>query len=667
MADVFISYARSDKARVAPLVAAIEAKGWSVWWDPDIAPGQEFDRLIASELEIAAAVLVVWTPKSVDSRWVRGEAREGAERGILVPVRFERAHLPIDVRAFHTTDLDDTKIDAQSPQVQEVLRALGTVIARRHAADSPTANHRSAPPTPVDHSARSRWTTRRIARYAIPAVLLLSGLAYFWWGRQTEGTIEQARAPQTIAVLPFDNLSGDASYDYLGEGLSEELLHRLAGVPGLQVSARTSSAHFGGKHGDTIQAIGKALGVAYVVEGSVRKSGDALRVTAQLIDSGTGFHVWSRTFDRTFADVLAIQEEISLAILAGLDVPIIQKSRAAVMSHATSSPQALDLYLQARKLDQRWEAATNERAIAYYERAIALDPGFAAAHLRLADAIASRGQAAPEKVRESDDAVIEQHIRKAIELDPYSADAHAFLARWLLIRFDMEGMKREIRAAEDLNPNSELALYHLAQLYGFVGWPPEKAIDYAEQWVRIDPLNPWAACNVALAQQYAFRFGDALRTMDGVIKRDPDFWVAHFVRTWQLLELGRNEDALVSARKAFELHPSDETRGDLAVIHARKGDTERARELLSENRHLGGTKFDPPYEARVALALGDLESAMSAVERSYAQGDVFIFDVLLSPDMVPLHGRPEFQQIVKRLGLERRVAYTAEHARNRRK
>src|SRR5512134_1090361 len=121
MADVFVSYARADKARVAPLVAAIEAEGWSVWWDPAIVPGQEFDHQIAAELKAAVAVLVVWTPKSVDSRWVRGEAREAADRGILVPVRFDRASLPIDVRALHTTDLDDSGLDARSPHVQEVL------------------------------------------------------------------------------------------------------------------------------------------------------------------------------------------------------------------------------------------------------------------------------------------------------------------------------------------------------------------------------------------------------------------------------------------------------------------------------------------------------------------------------------------------------------------
>ena len=131
MADVFVSYARTDKALVAPLVAAIEAKGWTVWWDPAIAPGQEFDDQISAELAIARAVLVVWTPTSVTSRWVRGEAREAADRGVLVPVRFDGARLPIDVRAIHTTDLDGWGENPASPQCQYLLRALGAMITRQ--------------------------------------------------------------------------------------------------------------------------------------------------------------------------------------------------------------------------------------------------------------------------------------------------------------------------------------------------------------------------------------------------------------------------------------------------------------------------------------------------------------------------------------------------------
>src|SRR5512142_1943632 len=155
MADVFVSYARSDKSRVAPLVAAIEAKGWSVWWDPEITPGQEFDDQIEAEIDAAKAVLVVWTPVSVASRWVRGEAREAAERGILVPVRFEQARLPMDVRAIHTTDLDDWREDPASPMVQDCLRALNAMIAR--SLSTQPAKLAGAPVAPSDQKPSPRY------------------------------------------------------------------------------------------------------------------------------------------------------------------------------------------------------------------------------------------------------------------------------------------------------------------------------------------------------------------------------------------------------------------------------------------------------------------------------------------------------------------------------
>ena len=145
MADVFVSYARTDKERVAPIVAAIEAKGWSVWWDPEISAGQLFDDQIEAAMNAAKCVLVVWTPTSVASRWVRGEAREAADRGILVPVRFEEARLPMDVRALHTTDLDDWGNDPATPPFQEVLRSLGAMIARAGATQALKSAPGSAP------------------------------------------------------------------------------------------------------------------------------------------------------------------------------------------------------------------------------------------------------------------------------------------------------------------------------------------------------------------------------------------------------------------------------------------------------------------------------------------------------------------------------------------
>src|SRR4249919_3023300 len=155
MADVFVSYCRRDRPRVAPLVTAIESMGWSVWWDPEIVPGQEFDRMIHAELASASAVLAVWTKDSVESHWVRGEARDGADRDILVPVRLDDATLPIDLRAFHTIDFSgDPDGDPRNPQVQDMLHALGAVIARDSSATSGSRVPGSAPPVSAIGPAR---------------------------------------------------------------------------------------------------------------------------------------------------------------------------------------------------------------------------------------------------------------------------------------------------------------------------------------------------------------------------------------------------------------------------------------------------------------------------------------------------------------------------------
>src|SRR5512133_131066 len=252
MADVFVSYARSDKSRVAPLVAAIEAKGWSVWWDPEITPGQEFDDQIDAEIDAAKAVLVVWSPVSVASRWVRGEAREAAERGILVPVRFEQARLPMDVRAIHTTDLDDWHEDPSSPAAQEFLGALGKTIARTQAARSAKAGAAAAAASPAAATS---------ARF-------------------------------TICVLPFANMSGDPEQEYFSDGITEDVITDLSKISALAVISRNSAFMYKDKHVD-IPKVARELKVTHVVEGSVRKAGGRVRISAQLVDGATNNHLWA--------------------------------------------------------------------------------------------------------------------------------------------------------------------------------------------------------------------------------------------------------------------------------------------------------------------------------------------------------------------------------------
>ena len=226
MADIFVSYARSDKARVAPLVAAIEAQGWSVWWDPEIDAGQQFDDQIEEELKAAKAVLVVWTPSSVASRWVRGEAREAADLATLVPARFDGARLPMDVRAIHTTDMDGWGENANGPQFQSLLRALSTMIAR-HGGPGAAGTGSSAP---------------------------------------------AASARIGICVLPFVNMSGDPEQEYFSDGITEDIITDLSKVSALAVVSRNSAFMYKGKLVD-VPKVARELKVQHVLEGSVRKSG----------------------------------------------------------------------------------------------------------------------------------------------------------------------------------------------------------------------------------------------------------------------------------------------------------------------------------------------------------------------------------------------------------
>ena len=315
MADVFVSYARSDKARVAPLVAAIEAQGWSVWWDPEIDAGQQFDDQIEAELKAAKAVVVVWTPTSVASRWVRGEAREAADRGTLVPVRFDGANLPMDVRAIHTTDLDHWGEDAQSPPFQALLRALSAMIVRQGGSNASTATHGSA-------------------RSAAPAAASRIG----------------------ICVLPFANMSGDAEQEYFSDGISEDIITDLNKVSALFVVARNTAFTFKGKSLDVAQ-VARQLKVSHVLEGSVRKAGGRVRITAQLIEGDSGGQIWAERYDRDLNDIFALQDEISEAIVKALRLKLLPEEKQAIEQRGTDNVDAYNLYLMARQ-----NYATGDRA-----------------------------------------------------------------------------------------------------------------------------------------------------------------------------------------------------------------------------------------------------------------------------------------------------------------
>ncbi len=521
MADVFISYARIDKERVAPLVAAIEAKGWSVWWDPEIAAGQQFDDQIEAEINAARAVLVVWTPTSVASRWVRGEAREAADRGILVPVRFEDARLPMDVRALHTTDLDSWGEDPESPPFQEILRALGSMIARAGASQAAKSAPGSAPSAAASSPARV-----------------------------------------SICVLPFANMSGDAEQEYFSDGISEDIITDLSKVSALAVVSRNTAFTFKGKNVDVSQ-IAKQLKVSYVLEGSVRKAGGRVRITAQLIEASKDNHIWAERYDRDLSDIFALQDEISEAIVKALKLKLLPEEKKAIEQRGTTNLEAYNLYLMARQFSVTGNYGNARRCdaiIRLCRSATEIDPDYATAWALMAVAQAALkfyfngpgdgGLAAAER---------------ALSLDDNLAEAHAAKARVLTSDGTYQEALVEIETALRLDPESFEVNTAAARLY-FTQRRHADAIRYYEKAAALMETD---FSSVAMLMTCYNVIGDkegtqraAQRTLaraEKITTQEPDNGMALGYVVNSLCFLGNAERAKEFAKRAMLLDPDNLT------------------------------------------------------------------------------------------------------------
>ena len=517
MADVFISYARTDKARVAPLVAAIEARGWSVWWDPEIAPGQEFDDQIDAALEAAKAVLVVWTPVSVASRWVRGEAREAAERGKLVPVRLDDARLPIDVRAIHTTDLDGWGDDPGSAPAQECLRALAAMI-ERNGASSGVANSPGAPAA-------------------------------------------AARTPRVgIAVLPFVNMSGDPEQEYFSDGITEDIITDLSKVSALSVISRNSVFVYKGKPVD-VTRVARELKVSHVLEGSVRKAGGRVRISAQLIDGVGNNHVWAERYDRDSSDIFALQDEISEAIVKALKLRLLPEEKKAIERRGTENPEAHNLYLMARQsyiTGQEGDVRAAEAIVRLCKRATEIDPGYAQAWALMA--IGYR------KLREAESGHPDGGMaaaERALALDGDSAEAHAIKAEILLEDGHAEAAATEVTTALDLDPESyevnrsagrlSFQLRRHAEAIGFY----EKAAALME--TDMNSLMMLISCHTAIGDADGkMRAAQlALKRADAMLASDPNNIAITVYSVYALAALGERERAKARMDRALLIDPDN--------------------------------------------------------------------------------------------------------------
>jgi TolB-like protein/Tfp pilus assembly protein PilF len=480
---------------------------------------------------------------------------------------------------------------------------------------------------------------------------------------RTEGSESGSDGPaavpiRSIAVLPFADMSPDGDNEYFADGLAEELLNALARLDGLRVPARTSSFAFKGRNVD-IREIGRTLGVDAVLEGSIRKAGDRLRITAQLIDVDDGFHRWSQTFDRELSGVFEIQEEIAGSILGALGLAPPGGGDSLVCGMDTDV-EAYDLFFRGlhdfHTFMHGYGEARLREALSRFEEAVIKDPDCAPAHVwhavasvHLADDFLSPREVYP-RARLS--------AERALELDPRLAEAHAVHgAIKLFYDWDLVGAERALTRSLELSANSVLARTYYGLMLSAVGRHQEAA-DQARLAVDLDPLSPLAAWGLGWALLRAGDFDAVTRHARARLQHDPADAVATLQLGIGLLEMGEVEDGLARIRTATEL--ADEHQIYLAALGnaaARTGRVDEARALAARLEERTASAYVPASEvAYPYVGLGDFDAAFRWLERAVVERDAMLIFLEVEPVFAPLRADPRFDVICRTVGLRRYAA-----------
>ena len=459
-------------------------------------------------------------------------------------------------------------------------------------------------------------------------------------------SITQATAEASIAVLPFLNLSADPENEFFCDGTTEEIINALAHIKNLHVVARTSSFSFKGKHVD-LRTVGQQLNVRTVLEGSIRRSGDRLRITAQLVNAEDGYHLWSEKYDREMKDVFAVQEEIANSIAQRLEVSL-DSGRQPLFRAGTGNLEAFKLYLQGRALFFQ-RGVRLLPAVECFKKAIALDPKYGLAWSGLADAYNSvgfYGLAKPEDCLPR----AKEAAQQAIELDPSLAEGHASLAvSHLTYDWDRSSAEREFLRAFELKPQISLARsqYGLFYLQWSVG-RFEDGLAQAEQAVQNDPLSAWARGMLAVTY-IAIDANKCVETALETLKIEPDSYLSRWAHITGLNALGRFAEAVELGEVALRMFGRPLwIMASLARSYAQLGKREDSRALYMELHWRAKREYVAPLFLGVAAcAAGEQDEAIRHEQEAHAIGDPTLIGARYWPDLAELREDPRFQEILR--------------------
>jgi len=448
---------------------------------------------------------------------------------------------------------------------------------------------------------------------------------------------------RSIAVLPFKDLSAGPERDYLGEGIAEEILTALSKVDNLRVAARRSSFWFKDRDAELSEVASK-LNVEHVVEGSIRRDGNRIRVTAELTECCQGFTLWSETFEREFQGIFALQDEITCAIVDALKL----KLELAPATARAPSMEAYDLYLRGLFLSDKSSEEALRKSLEFFERALDKDPRFARAWtsiakswLWLADAYVEPLEAY-SKVREA--------AVNAINIDDSEAEAHVYLAETKrILDWDLRGAEAEYVRAFEIDSNSTTSNYFIAAFYAAIG-EREKALTYLRRTAKIDPTSLWVSNFACEIYRYFGLTDEAMAAGERSLQLDPTFLDGEPLLAALYREMGRFDDAIALYKKSQDL--SGRVPFGLAITYAKMNRREEAKEILKAVCASRGSYTPGDAIAHVHVVLEEYEDAMRELARAYDEHSSSLHFIGIAPEFAPLRSDKRFVSIVKEIGLE---------------
>lgn len=623
---------------------ALEAQGFSVWWDVGLRTGEAYDEVTERALRTARSVVVLWSKKSVISRWVRAEATLAQRIKTLFPCMIEPCDRPIMFELTQTADLtywrgarDDHAWLTFVAELRRFIEASPVAPGDKTDAPSMPANTVIAPVPPRKLIALNRRNLFIAGGGAL--AVCAAGVAFFNRGGA-------ALAANGVAVLPFRNLSGNPDEDYLSIGLSSEVRSVLARNQALRVVAQASCEAVK-KRALGAAEMARTLAVTFLLDGNVARTGDSLRVAAELIDGRTGFSRWTETFERPIEELATVQQAIADAVTVELAIDMGEPASSEGFG-ATGNAAAFNDYLKGKQL---YAVAANLEsdlaALAMFDRAIERDPDFGAAYAARARSLTSLGNTA-DSVAKAREYYANAHLsaRRAVEISPSSADAYSTLG---LVLF--QAQLRVAAAREPYEKSYELGQGEAAIMARYAGYAAatrqSAAAEQAAGRARdLDPLNATIHRAYGFVQYAAGRYPSSIEAVKRAIALNPDLSDSHARIGMALIALGKPDEALEAAKSeksALMRLPC------LAIAHHRLGDAAAADMAMGELVSAYGDA-GLYQQAQVLSARGEIDEAVSVLARANDLGDSGLTYALIDPTLDPLRDRPEFGRLLKGLG-----------------